>query len=236
VAAHVADDLPVALVAPSVRARVALWVATRSLARLRTIQLLLQHRQADDALILLRPLISDSQRMQYIAKRPPSDRDGLVVAWLDHALSEWDGIAHAATSSGQTAFAASIREKVDTERRALDRSRPTPRGSLPAEGVSLARSIGHTDDEVDYVLATKSSHGSITSTLRHVEVGPDGIVFHMSDPDPEYPREIARRACRHMVRLSATAAIVGDFPEREVAGAYAAEIEDRLDVEDAEDH
>jgi hypothetical protein len=172
--------------------------------------------------------------MQYVASRSPSDRDGLMVSWVDHALTEWSDIARAADRSGKTAFAAAIRDKVTTERRGLDTARPARRVTLPTEGLNLMREIERTDDEVDYVLATKSSHGAITSTLRHLEAGPEGIAFHVSDPDPEYPRGIAHRACRHVVRLMAAAAIVGDFPGSAATGAHAAKVEDRLDAEEAE--
>jgi hypothetical protein len=71
VATSLVAELPVELIAPSVRARVSLWVATRSLARLRTIQLLIRVRQLDDALILLRPaakrLGADAIRRQSVA-------------------------------------------------------------------------------------------------------------------------------------------------------------------------
>jgi hypothetical protein len=225
----------------AVDVQVARRVHSRCLTRYQAIGLLLAFDQPDDGYALVRGLLTDSERLQFMASRP-AERLALALDWTDAAVRDLESRAFTADAVGQKTFAAGIRSITVAQRQAIDKVRNDTgvmkRSSFPGEGKPLAKAVGRDDDYLDYVIASNPAHGSLPTSLWHDRVqevtpGPGetpGVVIGSNAPG--WGDTVADRATRHMVRATAAMAEVCNLSNLSALNDYVTEIERRLDAEE----
>ncbi len=215
--------------------QVARRVHSRCVSRYQAIGLLLAFNQPDDGYALLRGLMLDAQRLQVMARRPTA-RVALAIGWMEGAVRDLEDRAATADRVGERRFAAAIRAITVPQREALDRvqreSGVRRRLHLPDEGKPLAVAAGHPEDELDYVIGSDPTHGSLPASLWHDRGVAGGGAIVVGGSDAGWRNTVADRATRHMVRATAALAAICGFPNSADVSAYAADIERRLDAED----
>jgi hypothetical protein len=208
---------------------------------IKQIGLLVAYDHSDDGYALLRGLMGDSQRLQVLARRPTS-RAALALGWMEAAVRDLEDRSRTAKRFGQETFAAGIESIIGPQRIALDGVQRElgirRRQRTPMDGRQLAIAAGHPDDELDWVIASDPTHGSLATSLLHdrrqgVDPRPGetaGVVIGGNDPG--WRATVADRSTRHMVRATAAMAQVCELTNVAEIIAYGVEIERRLDAEE----
>lgn len=188
-------------------------VAARCEARYRGVLTLLAADYQDEALVVLRSLINDAMRVEYL-ERNPATREANALWWWSSQIREFRKYAEAARHAGAgdwaraTEAVATLHTEVLERQHSLGLRRLPP---IPPEGRGLARELGQPLDELDYLRATLSSHSTLLAVLDHHVVSDDGTTTYLVRQD-EVTRliDIGHMAVDYYLRaLIAAAGILG---------------------------
>jgi hypothetical protein len=186
----------------------------RSEGRFRGILNLLADDYQDEALVVLRSLINDAMRVQFL-ERNPTTREGNALWWWSSQVKELRKYAEAARRSAveeweEAAGAASTLHDEIRNRQAALGYRMLP--AMPAEGKGMARALGQPRDELDYLISTWSSHSTLLAVLRHHRVGDDSTTTYLiRGSDLARLIEIGRLAADYYTRVLVSAAHILDW-------------------------
>jgi Family of unknown function (DUF5677) len=191
---------------------IAVSMAWRCSSHGEAIHLLLSVGHADEASILLRSLLADAQRLEYMRSHP-SDRLSLSVHLWRARLRNIRDMMKAAKESRQPANEVDdrLRSMVDIAEATLDQivhnRQLGKEKKFPAEGWTMARNLNRLDDVMDYVMTSHTAHGTLLGTGATFPSDPEGRhMVPIKTDDLELVIAISGRAQQY-VFLSAVATL-----------------------------
>ena len=180
-------------------------VIVRCLSRYRAIRLLLTNGYQDEAFVVLRSLATDSMRLQYL-ERHPDTRAANGLWWWMTQVKELEKLSRPFEAVDQDEAArirnaaALLRAELVDRQRQLGVRKLLP---MPAEGRGMARALGQSEGELDYLQATHPSHTTLGSLLGHFETDVDGTTTYFIESTD--PRRLALIGGRATVQLMGAA-------------------------------
>lgn len=146
-------------------------------ARCEAIHHLLADGLLDEATIILRTLLWDSQRLMYMDKHPEW-RKALVLGMEEEQLKNWESLARQAERRGRDEE--QIHEFVRTRRKQLQaiglsvgRQR-----KFPPEGGALAKAMERDSDEIGHLMYSQAAHSAAWSQTVNIQKTDDGKYHH----------------------------------------------------------
>jgi hypothetical protein len=178
-------------------------IVARCHGRLLAVTALLREGFQDEALVVLRSLISDSMRIQYI-ERHANVGDALALSLWNGQVRELRKYAEAAKRAGLSDWtrvsevANALADDITERRMSLGLAKVP---AVPAEGKGLARALGQPLDELAYLRSTFSSHTTLMAVLDHHRTEVDGTTTYLvRRSDPEALLDIGHMLMDHYLR------------------------------------
>jgi hypothetical protein len=191
-------------------------MAWRCTSRAKAMALLLSDGFSDEAMIVLRSLAADSQRLAFTAIRP--NRTALLLGHFRTRLINMENLAKQARESGQPGdhddlIRRASKGRADLE--ALMKHRGLSKlAKFPAEGWPMAKALGRPDDVIDHVMPSMTVHGSLLGSGFNLATDQSGALpVSLRTDDPAMIVAVAGRGLEHLA-LAICSALEIALPSR----------------------